>query len=226
MLKRKMISILLFIIGLSIFTYPIISNYYNKQKQMSIMNQYIESINHVDFEKEWEKVKKYNQNLLSQNIHDLLKDNISEYEDILNISGNGVIGIIEIPKINVKLPIYHGTSDEVLKTGIGHIKGTSLPDTEINTHCVLSGHRGLPSSKLFSDLDQLEICDQFSLQILNKELTYQIDQISIVKPEEIDSLQIETGKNYITLVTCTPYGINTHRLLVRGELLSEKDIEI
>ena len=125
-------------------------------------------------------------------------------------------GTIKIPKINVNLPIYHGTSEEVLKIGAGHIEGTSFPTGELGTHAVISGHRGLPSSKLFTDLDELKVGDQFTLSILDRELTYEIDQIEVVEPNDVDSLKIEKDKNYVTLVTCTPYGINSHRLLIRG----------
>ena len=138
------------------------------------------------------------------------------YENLLNINNDGMIGYITIDKIKVELPIYHGTSEEVLSKSVGHLEGSSLPVGGIGTHSVLSAHRGLPSSKLFTDLDKLEIGDIFTINILNQMLTYEIDKITIVKPNEIEGLKIEEGKDYITLLTCTPYGINTHRLLVRG----------
>lgn len=140
----------------------------------------------------------------------------AEYESLLNVSGNGIIGYIEIPMIQCSLPIYHGTEESVLQIAVGHIEGSSLPTGGAGTHCVLSGHRGLPSAKLFTDLDQLAEGDTFILRILDETLTYEVDQIRTVEPYELDDLGIEEGKDYCTLVTCTPYGINTHRLLVRG----------
>lgn len=139
-----------------------------------------------------------------------------EYESLLNADGSGIMGYINIPKIDVELPIYHGTDDAVLQTSIGHLSGTSLPVGGPSTHCVLSGHRGLPSAKLFTDLDQMKEGDTFTLTILNETLTYQVDQIRIVEPTDLSDLQIVDGQDLCTLVTCTPYGINTHRLLVRG----------
>lgn len=209
--KRKVFCILIFIIGFCIFAYPFISNYlYEKQHDYVIENYNNEVLKYEDFTDEWEKANKYNEGLLHA------KDIEYEYNDVLNILGNGIIGTIKIPKINVNLPIYHGTSEEVLKIGAGHIEGTSFPTGELGTHAVISGHRGLPSSKLFTDLDELKVGDQFTLSILDRELTYEIDQIEVVEPNDVDSLKIEKDKNYVTLVTCTPYGINSHRLLIRG----------
>ena len=146
-----------------------------------------------------------------------LKAEDGEYAGLLNVSGNGVMGIINIPKINVELPIYHGTSEDVLKVGAGHVIGSSLPTGDVGSHAVISGHRGLPSAKLFTDLDQIKEGDTFTLSILDKEFTYTVDSITVVEPHEVDSLQPVEGKDYVTLVTCTPYGINSHRLLIRGE---------
>lgn len=150
----------------------------------------------------------------------MTKEERKEYESLLNVSENGIIGYIEIPVINCSLPIYHGTDETVLQIAVGHIEGSSLPVGGLGTHCVLSGHRGLPSAKLFTNLDKLSEKDTFYIRVLNETLTYEVDQIRIVEPHEVEALEIEPGKDYCTLVTCTPYGINTHRLLVRGHRIN------
>ena len=147
----------------------------------------------------------------------------AQYESLLNVSGNGIIGYIEIPSINCSLPIYHGTDEAILQIAVGHIEGTSLPVGGSGTHCVLSGHRGLPSARLFTDLDKMVIGDTFLMRVLDETLTYEVDQIRIVLPYELDDLEIEEGKDYCTLVTCTPYGINSHRLLVRGHRIENQE---
>ena len=147
---------------------------------------------------------------------------IMKYDNLLNISGTGVMGIVEIPKINVRLPIYHGTDETVLKSGAGHIKGTSLPTGGEGTHCVISGHRGLPSAELFTHLDKMKVGDRFHMHVLNHDMEYQVDQILEVEPTEADAIYIENGKDYVTLVTCTPYGINSHRLLIRGVRIDDE----
>ena len=147
----------------------------------------------------------------------------AQYESLLNVSGNGIIGYIEIPSINCSLPIYHGTDEAILQIAVGHIEGTSLPVGGSGTHCVLSGHRGLPSARLFTDLDKMVIGDTFLMRVLDETLTYEVDQIRIVLPYEMDDLEIEEGKDYCTLVTCTPYGINSHRLLVRGHRIENQE---
>ena len=150
-------------------------------------------------------------------------EELTKYESLLNVSGNGIIGYIEIPSINCSLPIYHGTDEAILQIAVGHIEGTSLPVGGSGTHCVLSGHRGLPSARLFTDLDKMVIGDTFLMRVLDETLTYEVDQIRIVLPYEMDDLEIEEGKDYCTLVTCTPYGINSHRLLVRGHRIENQE---
>lgn len=176
------------------------------------------NISKEDYSKIWQAANEYNEKLAEQPLRFKLTDEeLQEYNSILNPTGTGIIGYIEIENIGVNLPIYHGTQESVLQVGIGHLEGTSFPTGEKNTHTILSGHRGLPSSKLFSDLDQMIVGDTFLLHILDQTFAYQIDQINIVLPEETNDLAIVDGKEYVTLVTCTPYGVNTHRLLVRGK---------
>ena len=181
---------------------------------------YAEAVADLDddiYEQLWADAQSYNETLIeSGGPRELTDEEREEYEAQLNVSGNGIIGYIEIPKISCSLPIYHGTDEGVLQIAIGHIEGSSLPVGGESTHCVLSGHRGLPSAKLFTDLDQLVEGDTFVLRVLDETLTYEVDQILIVLPNELEALQIEEGKDYCTLVTCTPYGVNSHRLLVRG----------
>lgn len=223
-MKKKHIStvllILVFVVGLSLLLYPSVSDYWNSLHQSRAIAEYDEQVTGLDddiYEKLWADAQRYNQTLLGkENRYELTDEEWTEYESLLNVSGNGIIGYIEIPLIGCSLPIYHGTDEAVLQIAVGHIEGTSLPVGGESTHCVISGHRGLPSAKLFTDLDKLTEGDNFVLRILDETLTYEVDQILIVEPHEIDALEIEEGKDYCTLVTCTPYGINTHRLLVRG----------
>ena len=208
--KRNWITpclILILLVGLSLLLYPTVSDYWNSFHQSRAIASYAED----------KAAKKYNEALAKGDINYVLKDEQKEkYESLLNVSGTGVMGYIEIPSINCSLPIYHGTDEAALQIAVGHLEWTSLPTGGESTHCVLSGHRGLPSAKLFTDLDRLVEGDIFVLRVLDEVLTYEVDQILIVEPEETEDLQIEKGKDYCTLVTCTPYGINTHRLLVRG----------
>lgn len=221
---RKHLStiVLLFIllIGLSLLLYPTVSDYWNSFHQTKAITTYAENVAALDnasYDAIWDAARQYNRNLCSRSNSFLLsEEQKAEYESLLDISGQGVMGYIEIPEIDVSLPIYHGTEDPVLQVAIGHLEWSSLPVGGESTHCVLSGHRGLPSAKLFTDLDQLAEGDTFILRILDETLTYEVDQIRTVEPYELDDLGIEEGKDYCTLVTCTPYGINTHRLLVRG----------
>ena len=221
---RKHLStiVLLFIllIGLSLLLYPTVSDYWNSFHQTKAITTYAENVAALDnasYDAIWDAARQYNRNLCSRSNSFLLsEEQKAEYESLLDISGQGVMGYIEIPEIDVSLPIYHGTEDPVLQVAVGHLEWTSLPVGGESTHCVLSGHRGLPSAKLFTDLDQLAEGDTFILRILDETLTYEVDQIRTVEPYELDDLGIEEGKDYCTLVTCTPYGINTHRLLVRG----------
>ena len=172
----------------------------------------------------WQDAASYNQSLLTRSNTYLLSDEQkAEYDRLLDVSGLGVMGYIEIPEIDVSLPIYHGTGESVLQIAVGHLEWSSLPVGGESTHCVLSGHRGLPSAKLFTNLDKLQEGDTFLLRILNEVLTYEVDQILIVEPQETSALQIEEGKDYCTLVTCTPYGINTHRILVRGHRIENAE---
>lgn len=221
--KRNWITpflILILLVGLSLLLYPTVSDYWNSFHQSRAIASYAEDVAKLDtvqYDDLWKAAKKYNEALAKGDINYVLKDEQKEkYESLLNVSGTGVMGYIEIPSINCSLPIYHGTDEAALQIAVGHLEWTSLPTGGESTHCVLSGHRGLPSAKLFTDLDRLAEGDIFVLRVLDEVLTYEVDQILIVEPEETEDLQIEKGKDYCTLVTCTPYGINTHRLLVRG----------
>ena len=210
----------IFIAGLVIFFYPSASNYINSKHQSYAITAYDEALANIsdeDYDKYWSAAREYNEKLASGALNfNLTDEEREEYNSILDPTGTGVMGHIEIENIGVDLPIYHGVEESVLQVGIGHIPGTSLPTGTSSTHAVLSGHRGLPSSKLFSDLDQMIEGDTFLLHIMNQTFAYQVDQISIVLPEETQGLAIYPGKEYVTLVTCTPYGVNTHRMLVRG----------
>lgn len=214
------ILIIVCFIGLSLLLYPTVSNYLNEKNSTRAISTYVEQIDSYDeeqFKEAWSNAVVYNGDLAKQeNVFSLPEEMVSRYQNNLNITGTGIMGYIEIPKLNVSLPIYHGTSNSVLQRAIGHIDWTSLPVGGESSHCVVSGHRGLPSAKLFTDLDKLREGDTFELMILDTTLTYEVDQIRTVLPDEVDELQIVNGKDYCTLVTCTPYGINTHRLLVRG----------
>ena len=223
-LKKKIPNIifgLIFIAGLCIFLYPSVSNYINSRNQSRAISNYEEMVNNIseeDYSKMWSEAIAYNEELAKKPLNfELSDEEREEYNKILNVSGTGVIGYIEIENIGVNLPIYHGTAESVLQVGIGHLEGTSFPTGTKSTHAVLSGHRGLPSSKLFSDLDQMIVGDTFLLHILDQTFAYQIDKINIVLPEETNDLAIVDNEEYVTLVTCTPYGVNTHRMLVRGK---------
>ncbi|MGF0018091.1 class C sortase [Sporofaciens sp. SGI.106] len=221
--KRKFITVLfvlVFLAGLSLILYPSVSNYWNSFHQSQAVARYAKEVAELDqkeYDEIWEEAKAYNQSLAEQkNAYVLTEEQKQEYEKMLDVSGLGVMGCVEIPKIGCTLPIYHGAGASVLQAGAGHLEWSSLPVGGADTHCVLSGHRGLPSAKLFTDLDKLTEGDVFMLRVLDEELTYEVDKILIVKPQEMSSLGIVEGEDYCTLVTCTPYGINTHRLLVRG----------
>lgn len=212
--------IFIFITGLSLLLYPTVSDYWNSIFQSQAIAGYTQEVAQIDddiYENLWEKAQDYNRSLLRGDERFVFyEEDKAEYESLLNVAGNGVMGYIQIPVINCSLPIYHGTSDEVLQIAIGHIEGSSLPVGGSGTHCVLSGHRGLPRAKLFTELDKMREGDVFMVQVLDETLTYEVDKIWIVEPHEIERLGIEEGKDYCTLVTCTPYGVNSHRLLVRG----------
>ncbi len=216
----NILLIFILLVGLSLLLYPSVSDYWNSFHQSQAIASYAENVANMDEDKYaelWEAAEAYNESLLGRGNNYLLEEEQKvQYEELLNVSGIGVMGYVEIPSINCSVPIYHGTDESVLQIAIGHLEWTSLPVGGANTHCVLSGHRGLPSAKLFTDLDKLAAGDTFILRILNEVLTYEVDQILIVEPHETDALHIEDGKDYCTLVTCTPYAKNTHRLLVRG----------
>ena len=214
------VLVILLLIGLSLLLYPTVSDYWNSFHQTRAIATYAENVAALDnasYDAIWDAARQYNRNLLDRsNRFRLSEEQKAEYESLLDISGQGIMGYIEIPEIDVSLPIYHGTEDSVLQVAVGHLEWTSLPVGGESTHCVLSGHRGLPSAKLFTDLDKLREGDTFLLRVLDEILTYEVDQILIVEPQDTAALEIVEGQDYCTLVTCTPYGINTHRLLVRG----------
>lgn len=244
-MKRKISGILfglMFLLGFAILIYPTISNQWNTYRQNQLISSYEELIGKMaeeDFTKEWEKANAFNDTIIHNNIFgDVFGENgddikNTEYWQILNVGNDGVMGYVSIPKINVKLSIYHGTADDVLQTGIGHLNGTKLPIGGESTHSVLAAHRGLPSARLFTDIDQLERGDMFYVHVLDETLAYQVDQIlDMVDKDDSETLQkalqIEEGQDYVTLFTCTPYGVNSHRLLVRGTRVpynGEEEIE-
>ena len=207
------------LIGVSVLLYPRVSKYINSLSQSQMVAQYFDEVAGMDGENKraiLEEAREYNKKLLEKTFRfEFTDEETAQYKNQLN-TGRGVMGVIDIDKINVKLPIYHGTDDSVLQVGIGHLPGSSLPVGGVGTHAIITGHRGVPSSKLLSDLDKVEEGDIFLLYILGETLTYQVDQIKTVTPDEVRALDIDSNEDYCTLVTCTPYGINTHRLLVRG----------
>jgi sortase A len=220
------VLILIFLAGLSLLLYPPISDYWNSFHQSRAIASYSEQVADIvdnNYEELLADANVYNHNLLDKpNRYNLSDEELAEYKELLNVTGNGMMGYIEIPSIKCNLPIYHGIDDSVLQIAAGHIEGTSLPVGGESTHCVISGHRGLPSAKLFTDLDKMVVGDDFIIRVLDEVLTYEVDQIRIVLPSEMDDLKIEKKKDYFTLVTCTPYGINTHRLLVRGHRIENQ----
>lgn len=210
----------LLLAGLSLLLYPTVSNYWNSLHQTRAIASYAENVAQLDtaqYDALWDDAHAYNESLLTRDSNFLLTDEQrAAYDAQLDLSGLGVMGYIEIPSIDCSLPVYHGTEESVLQIAVGHLEWSSLPTGGESTHCVLSGHRGLPSAKLFTNLDKLVEGDVFMLRVLDEVLTYEVDQILIVEPTQTDSLRIVPGEDLCTLVTCTPYGINTHRLLVRG----------
>ena len=218
--------ILIFLVGLSVLLYPTISDHINRKNQSEAVATYDEKVSQMtkqDYTKYFKAAEAYNKKLAEDPEAFYKPEKIKGYEDILDISGTGIMGYVTIDKINVKLPIYHGTANTVLEIASGHLQGTSLPVGGESTHCVISAHRGLPSSKLFTDLDKMEKGDTFTITVLNRVLTYEVDKISIVSPAEVEGLQIQNGKDFCTLMTCTPYGINTDRLLVRGHRVANRE---
>ena len=212
--------VLLLLAGVSLLLYPSLSDYWNSMHQTRAIASYAETVSQLDtaqYDEMWKAAQDYNRSLAQRETAFALTDEQkAAYESLLDVSGLGVMGYIEIPGIDCSLPIYHGTEESVLQVAVGHLEWSNLPVGGEGTHCVLSGHRGLPSAKLFTNLDKLAVGDTFLLRVLDEVLTYEIDQILIVEPEQVDALGIVPGEDYCTLVTCTPYGINTHRLLVRG----------
>ncbi|MBS6845164.1 MAG: class C sortase [Firmicutes bacterium] len=212
--------VLLLLAGVSLLLYPSLSDYWNSMHQTRAIASYAETVSQLDtaqYDEMWKAAQDYNRSLAQRETAFALTDEQkAAYESLLDVSGLGVMGYIEIPEIDCSLPIYHGTEESVLQVAVGHLEWSNLPVGGEGTHCVLSGHRGLPSAKLFTNLDKLAVGDTFLLRVLDEVLTYEVDQILIVEPEQVDALGIVPGEDYCTLVTCTPYGINTHRLLVRG----------
>ena len=219
-----------FLVGISLLLYPAFSNYWNSKTQSRAIVDYEAVLEHLkpeDYSAMFQAAYDYNRALYETDYPLTDYEEIPGYYDTLKLPGSSIIGYVKIDKIGVELPIYHGTSDEVLNVGVGHLEGTSLPVGGENTHSVMSAHRGLPSAKLFTDLDRLEPGDTFQITVLDQVLTYQVDQVKVITPTEAEDLLIAEGKDYCTLFTCTPYGINTHRLLVRGiriETIVEKPI--
>ena len=215
-----LLLLLIFLAGLSLLLYPTVSDYWNSFHQSRAIASYVDTVAELDddaYQEIWEQAQAYNAALPRDDTRFVPgEEEIAYYDTLLNVSGNGIMGYLEIPSIEVTLPVYHGTDEEVLQVAVGHIEGSSLPVGGPGTHSVISGHRGLPSATLLTDLDQLEIGDVFMLHVLDETLTYEVDQIHIVEPDDVSYLAIEEGEDLCTLVTCTPYGINTHRLLVRG----------
>lgn len=231
-MKKHFSTILLFLvlfIGLSLLLYPTFSNRWNSMHQSRAISTYSEAVatmNNEEYDKFWSAAWEYNRSLVARpNDYLLSEEQRKNYNALLDIGQNGIMGYIEIPKINITLPVYHGTSEAVLQVAVGHLEWTSLPVGGEGSHCVVSGHRGLPSARLFTDLDKMEEGDTFLLRVLDEVLTYEVDQIKIVEPQVTEDLLIVEGKDYCTLVTCTPYGINTHRILVRGHRIETEEVK-
>ena len=226
--RSTILLILIFLVGLSVMLYPTISDYINQRNQSRAVASYAEDVDQmsdVDYQAYFDAADDYNQRLAATPNAFFTPEEVSGYNETLDVSGTGIMGYITIPKIGVELPIYHGTSDGVLQVAAGHLEGSSLPVGGAGTHAVISAHRGLPSAKLFTNLDELEVGDTFTITVLDRVLTYEVDLVSIVLPTETDLLQPVEGKDYVTLMTCTPYGINTHRLLVRGKRIETSENE-
>lgn len=221
----SLLLVIMFLAGLSLLLYPTVSNWWNSRYQVHVITDYTQTISGLDSEKYTAmraEAEAYNRALLSRgNEYQMSDDLLSEYNRLLNVSGTGVMGYVEIPKINCTLAVYHGTDEAVLQVAAGHLEWTSLPVGGESTHAVISGHRGLPSAELLTHIDKLEIGDKFYVHVLNSVLEYRVDNIAVVEPNDASLLRVTPGKDYMTLVTCTPYGINSHRLLVRGERVEE-----
>ena len=225
----NLILIGVMVLGVLIVAYPTISDWWNSYHSTRVIASYTERVAAIDTseaEAMLAEAEAYNAALTEHEGRFALTDEeLKYYNSILDVTGTGIMGYVEIPKLHISLPIYHGSGESVLQTAIGHLEGTSFPVGGTGTHAALTGHRGLPSARLFTDIDQLADGDYFAIHILNRTVTYEVDQIHIVLPEEMEDLKIEPDKDYCTLITCTPYGINTHRLLVRGKRV-DNDLEI
>lgn len=223
-MKRKIISIILFLLGLGLCSYPLVSNFFQQMENQRLIGTYQNEIDDSDAEmlkaclKEAtdynEALPKWNSGILKPDSEHMLS--YDYYNKLLNVPGNGIMGSIKIPRIDANIPIYHGTEEDVLSVGVGHVYGSSLPVGGASTHCLLTGHSGMPNAKLFTRLDELEVGDYFHITICDTVLTYEVSKIQVIEPEKIDSLEIENGKDLVSLITCTPYGLNTHRLVVTG----------
>lgn len=226
------ILVIIFLVGLSVMLYPTVSDWWNKRVQSRAVASYNEAVQQLDpdrYNEIWESAHNYNSRLnrLASPFTDY--DELTDYNDILNIGGSGILGYISIPVIKVELPIYHGTSPEVLNIAAGHLEGSSLPVGGKNTHAVISAHRGLPSAKLFTDLDELVVGDTFTITVLDEIFTYEVEEILIVEPDQMEKLAIIPDGDYVTLMTCTPYGINSHRMLIRShriETIYEHNVKV
>ena len=226
-LKKHLVNLILFaiiLVGMGLMAYPTFADWWNSFHQARAIQSYATAVSNLDRE-EYDRIiaeaEEYNRRISETGAHwNMKEEEIREYNRMLSIDDSGIMGYIDIPKINVRLPLYHGIEDRVLEVAIGHIAGTSLPVGGEGSHCVLSGHRGLPSARLFTDLDKIVEGDTWTLTVLDRTYTYECDQIRVVEPTDLSALAIEEGKDYCTLVTCTPYGVNSHRLLVRGHRIA------
>ena len=213
--------VLVILLGAGAAAYPLIASINNEHTQSLVQTEYEEKIQQLDtseIDAALEAAREYNKTISTVQIEDIdkIKADLPPYEDLLNLANNGIMGYIEIPAINIDLPIYHGTTGAAMEKGAGHMEGTSLPVGGIGTHAVISAHSGMASAKLFTDLDKLKLGDMFFITVCNQKLAYEVDNIAVVEPTDIDLIRIDTQQDYVTLLTCTPYGVNTHRLLVRG----------
>lgn len=239
-MKKKagnLVICIIFLAGLSLLLYPFVANQWNNYRQKQLISNYEQVVSEkeaaegIDYDAERKKAEDYNEALLPCVLPDSFALAESSgvdpvYMNTLNIAGDEMMGSVEIPKINIKIPIYHTTEEDVLNKGAGHLEGSSLPVGGANTHAVISAHRGLPSASLFTDLDQMKVGDHFLLHVLDETLCYEVDKISVVKPEDTSALAVEDGQDLVTLLTCTPYGVNTERLLVRGHRVPYVEEEV
>ena len=219
-LLLTVILIAVFAVGVGIFLYPFLSDWWNRQQQTKEISRYEETaaaFSKAECERILNEAEEYNKRLaLNSGRFRLSEEELEEYNQTLDVTGTGIMGSVEIPSLDIRLPIYHGTNDEVLQNAVGHLEGTSLPVGGTGTHAAISAHRGLPTARLFTDIDQMKEGDLFFIKVLDRTLAYEVDQIRVVLPDEMQDLAIDPQEDYCTLITCTPYGVNTHRLLVRG----------